>query len=353
MTTGATLFSGGGGADIGMAAAGINMRWGMDNDPEVVAVARANFLPIQYADILTANPYTYEPVDFLHASPPCRWFSQANTRKGETEEDIALSRGVCFFIMALKPRFFTLENVSMYRKSESFARIMHTLTTEGYVPVFELVNFADMGVPQTRRRLILRAVRGGLVPPLPALVPWRGWYQAVADLLGNLPDTEFAPWQIARGVLDLVRETAMVAQGSFDHADAGNARAPQPLGTRLATEPSFTITGNSSMNGLRCYLVSPQNGRVAMEDDTRRITVRRGDRPAFTITASMSRGAPRAALPGRVVALTPRCGARLQTFPDWYELSGKNALDWRIIGNAVPPLAMQRLAEGLLRYYPA
>lgn len=198
MVTGATLFSGGGGCDLGMAAAGIKVMWGIDNDPEIVAVARANGLPIKCADILTADPYVLEPVDFLHASPPCRWFSQANAKKGETEQDIAMARSICVFIIALKPRLFTLENVSMYRKSRSFARILHTLTTEGYVPSFELTNFADMGVPQTRRRLILRAVRGGLLPKLPAPVPWRGWHQAVADLLGNLPDTEFAPWQIAR-----------------------------------------------------------------------------------------------------------------------------------------------------------
>jgi DNA (cytosine-5)-methyltransferase 1 len=50
-----------------------------------------------------------------------------------------------------------------------------------------------------------------------------------------------------------------------------------------------------------------------------------------------------------VVAITPRCLARFQSFPDWYELPAKRTLAATGIGNAVPPLLMQRIAEGLLR----
>ena len=380
--TGATLFSGFGGADLGMEAAGIEVLWGLDNAPQIVAAAQVNGLPVICADILTADPRDFALVDFLHASPPCPAFSSANINKGETAADIALAEAICRFIVVLHPRFFVLENVPMYRKSASFEQVIRVLGNLGYMLHWSLVNFADLGVPQTRRRLILRAVRGGLLPELPPPVPWRGWYQAVADLLPGLPDTQFAPWQIARGVLEAVRETAMVAQGSFDHEGG----VTQPLGMRRAAEPAFTITGNSNMNGLRCLLVSSQNGRVAANDDTRKLTVRRGEQPAFTITADMTRGRPRAfivddqhnnglrgltiraahepmftvsagqtkrslraAIPGRVVAMTPRCGARFQTFPDWYNLPDRNALAWRGIGNAMPPLAMQRICEGLLR----
>jgi len=44
----------------------------------------------------------------------------------------------------------------------------------------------------------------------------------------------------------------------------------------------------------------------------------------------------------RVVQMTPRALARFQTFPDWYELPDSKSLACRIIGNAVPPLLMQK-----------
>jgi len=375
MITGATLFTGGGGADLGMAAAGIKILWGIDNDPQIVAVARTNGLPVQLGDIRSVSP-NQQHVDFLHASPPCPHFSTANPNRGETAQDIAIAKGVVRFVRMLSPRFFTLENVSAYRHSKSFGLIRRGLADLGYMTHAALVNFADLGVPQTRRRLILRAVRGALLPPLPLAAPWRGWYQAVEDLLSDLPETQFAPWQVARGVDKLVRQTCMVAQGSYDKG---------ALGLRLGREPAFTITGNSNMAGLRAFLVDSgnasslttrrgdepafamvssmgehgtrprafvvddQNNGAPDENGRRGLTVRQAHEPIFTVSATQTKCSLRAAVGGRVVALSPRCGARFQTIPDSYVLSGRNALDWRIIGNAVPPLAMRRICEGLLR----
>jgi len=71
------------------------------------------------------------------------------------------------------------------------------------------------------------------------------------------------------------------------------------------------------------------------------------DEPVFTMRASQNN--PRAAIEhGRVVAMTPRCLARFQSFPDSYELSGNKSLDAKGIGNAVPPLLYQKIITGLL-----
>lgn len=56
----------------------------------------------------------------------------------------------------------------------------------------------------------------------------------------------------------------------------------------------------------------------------------------------------RAIVGARVVAMTMRCLARFQSFPDWYELPEKRTLAARVIGNAVPPLLMQKVAEAML-----
>lgn len=69
--TGATLFSGFGGADLGMKAAGIDVLWGIEIDDAIAGVARANGLHVTTQDVTEADPAEYERVDFIHASPVC------------------------------------------------------------------------------------------------------------------------------------------------------------------------------------------------------------------------------------------------------------------------------------------
>jgi len=69
--TGATLFTGGGGVDIGMRMAGIEPLWGIEYDADICAVAEMNDVPVTCMDLLDADPHDFQPVDVLHASPPC------------------------------------------------------------------------------------------------------------------------------------------------------------------------------------------------------------------------------------------------------------------------------------------
>lgn len=334
---GATLFTGGGGVDLGMQAAGIETVWGIECDAHIAEVARRNGVPATVADILEARHSDFSSVDYLHASPPCPNFSVAKTGAAETELDIALSEAVCGFIANKTPRFFTLENVSKYQYSRSFAAILRTLARLGYMFSFSILNAADFGVPQTRRRLWLIASRDGLVPYLPRRVPWLGWYEAIADLVPSLPDSQFAPWQLER--MREITDTILVGQ-DYDAPTGSEERHPMSYGVK---QPSFTIKASASNGLLRTFIVDGQNSRIDGE-----LTIRDETSPVFTVAASTGHrpaNAPRAAVPGRVVAMTPRCLARFQSFPDSYELPDNNALACRIIGNAVPPLLAQKIYE--------
>jgi DNA (cytosine-5)-methyltransferase 1 len=224
-------------------------------------------------------------------------------------------------------------------------------------------------------------VRGGWLPPLPAPVPWNGWYQAIEDLLPDLEDDEFAPWQLARMPRELL-ETILLSQGSFDHTDEGNNREAQPIGRRKGSEPAYTVTANRSMLGMRAFLVTGQyaqpntvperrcqtknddepsptvtasakgDWRAFIADganchgDDRLITTREDGEPMFTVSAqSLTKNPLTAAIPGRVVKMSPRCLARFQSIPDSYVLPDNDALAVRIIGNAVPPLLTRQLLE--------
>lgn len=336
MSNAATLFTGGGGVDIGMRAAGLETVWGIEYDDRIADAARRNGVPVATCSVLDAYPLDFAPVDVLHASPPCPNFSVAKAGATETPLDIALAEAVCGFISSKKPRFFTLENVSKYQYSRSFALILRTLARLGYMFRFSILNAADFGVPQTRRRLWLIASRDGLVPMLPPPVPWVGWYDAIADLVPSLPDSQFAPWQLER-LRDYADMNTMYGAGGYN----GDI-------VSVTDKPAFTVTANTNqVSQIRAFIVDDQNNGAERDNGKRGLTLRESEAPVFTVSATQTKRSIRAAVPGRVVAMTPRCLARFQSFQDSYELPDNNALACRIIGNAVPPLLAQRIYEVL------
>ena len=125
-------------------------------------------------DIRKADPRKYIGVEALHASPVCTRASVANNSAErdenglkEAELDMETAQATARFIEILLPKIFTMENVWGYRKFKSWRLIAETLDRLGYWWDIQHVNAADFGVPQTRRRMIVRAIRGAMVPQLP------------------------------------------------------------------------------------------------------------------------------------------------------------------------------------------
>jgi DNA (cytosine-5)-methyltransferase 1 len=317
VTTYASLFTGGGGADIGAREAGMSLAWGVEFEPAIAEVANVNLgNHVKVANILDCDPFHFERVDILHASPPCPNFSIAKAGATETALDVALALKVAQFVTVLRPPIFTIENVPAYQRSKSWGIISQALWGAGYWLSVDIVNAVNYGVPQTRQRMIVRAVRGGYALPLPAPVAWHGWYDAIADLLPGLPSGQFAPWQLAR--------------------------LPEVLKTTLVSGEA--VAGGECFWRTRSFILDSQVSGTAGAG--RPPTSRLGGDPVFTITAGTgTRRSVRAFADGRVTAISPRCLARFQSFPDWYQLPESRILASKIIGNAVPPLLYRRIIE--------
>jgi DNA (cytosine-5)-methyltransferase 1 len=88
----------------------------------------------------------------------------------------------------------TLENVPRYQNSKSFSIILSALESEGYLINYSVVNMADFGLPQARRRLVLIASRGFRVA-IPAHRKPIGWYEAIAHLIPTMTDSQLLPKQ--------------------------------------------------------------------------------------------------------------------------------------------------------------
>lgn len=110
-------------------------------------------------------------------------------------------------------------------------------------------------------------------------------------------------------------------------------------------DPSYTVASSSEPNRHRAFLAGDQQ---SSGEENRAPTTHPYAEPAPVIRANNGGGAPpKGFINGRVVSMTPRALARFQSFPDWYELPTKKALACYGIGNAVPPLMMQRIYEQL------
>lgn len=307
-----TKFSGGGGVDLGMIAAGWEHTYGIEYDDRIAQVARNNGLNTITADILAIKPEDYPGMDWMHDSPPCPNFSTAKANREETENDIALARAVCDWIAYHRPQYYTLENVYGYRLSKSWAMIANTLNRHGYSFNYWHVNMADYGVPQTRKRMIVIARLGGKTPHLPkkthdenpvpglfgALKRWVSWFDAVEDLIPTLKKRDL----------------------------------PQRLKKIKGCDYN------------KCLLINVQNTTPTGTRGERKVRTVARHRPAFTVIASSYK---KRSLPimandmGDFYQTDIRCSARFQSFPDWYDVGDAG----EIIGNAVPPLFMQRVGE--------
>lgn len=333
MKTGATLFTGFGGADIGMKMTGITPLWGIELDNGIASVARMNGMPAINADIMDVDPFSLPRVDFLHASPPCPNFSVAKTNAKETKGDIAIAQKVTDFVATLKPKVFTLENVWGYRNSESWRLICDALYTNGYWVAVDHVNFADYGVPQTRKRMIVRAIKGVFFgTPLPPKEAWRGWYEAVKDLIPTFEASNLAKWQ-SELIPEHISQSLLV-----DGTGNGNMTS---ITTRRHDKPSFTITASVWKRPIKALLIDCANSK-----SNGKRKYRLDDEPAKTITASDSSNT-KAIIGAHVLRLTTRALARLQSFPDSYQLPKNNKLACRGIGNACPPVGMAKIFNSL------
>jgi len=324
-------------------------------DPAIAEIAQSNLNhDIRVQSVLDCNPYHFEKPDVLWVSPPCTNFSVAKTDGKETELDRQLAIKIVDFLKVLKPQTFILENVEAYRRSASLEFIEGALYGLGYWIDRQVLNSADFGVPQTRKRMILRAVLGGMPQPLPAPTKWVGWYDAIEDLIPDLPESQFADWQLKRLPADLI-QTCLV--------DVANTI--RDCTVRGINEPSITVTAEKMRRPAstpRAFLLD--RSRVALKAQGQtdwNDYFREGDRPSYTICAAGSGGRTKALLvdgiandrglpkswldQGRVVSMTSRALARFQNLPDWYELPDKSTLACKGIGNGVPC----KLAEAIVR----
>lgn len=201
-----TYFSGGGLVEEGLKGI-IDPVVAVEYDEKISGVYRNNFgQHIVTADVRDVDPRELVKqidgeVEYFHASPVCKNYSQAKSNHAEVELDKETAASTAEFINAIKPKVVTIENVKGYKDSEAMKTITDALDSNGYTWDADVYNAADYGGYTNRERLIVRAVRDGKLPAKPKKMARKsGWYEAVADIIPTLTEKKngVAPWMDIR-----------------------------------------------------------------------------------------------------------------------------------------------------------
>ena len=162
-----SLFSGAGGLDLGFEAAGFNVVLANEYDRTIWETYETNHNATLIKDDIRNVNESFFPknIDGIIGGPPCQSWSEAGAQRGIND-----SRGQLFFdyiriLNSVKPKFFLAENVSGMladRHSSAVKSIIKMFENCGYTLSINLVNAADYGVPQDRKRVFYIGFRNDL-----------------------------------------------------------------------------------------------------------------------------------------------------------------------------------------------
>jgi DNA (cytosine-5)-methyltransferase 1 len=338
-----SLFSGAGGLDLGIEAAGFRTASAVEvNDDAadtmeknftglVSPVIRRSILEVPTKQILhAAGLKGRERPELLVGGPPCTPFSKSGFwlewKRAGLDPDASLLQAYTRVLAEARPRAFILENVYAltYRNKASqapFQRLLAEIDDAGYQCRWAVLNAADFGVPQLRPRLFVIGVpKGNPLPELPEATHGGRWERRAT---GGADKPHVTAGEALSG-LSTAPEPEEVVRGSWGHllpailpgdnylyytAERGH---PAPLFKWRSRYWSFLLK------------LSP-------------------DRPSPTIQAQPGPNVGPFHWDSRRLRVPEL--QRLFTFPDDFNFVGRRSSVQAQIGNAVPPLLAQRVAE--------
>jgi DNA (cytosine-5)-methyltransferase 1 len=340
------LFSGIGGFSIGFKQAGFNVLLKADLSPWVAKISKTNFpeeifisndlsLPRTKKNILSAIGST--KVNILVGGPPCQGFSIFGKRRftessAELHHDDRNDLVEVFASYAglLDPDWIIMENVPGIESLNGgifVKKLYRKLNRYGYKRIeHRILNAADYGVPQLRRRFILIATKTDLVFPWPKPkffakpLGWQKPHRSVAEVLTDL--AEFSNLDFKNHVPP--KHHPIVAE-RYGYIEPGQKINPDSLPTHLR-------------NGIKTGKAVGSFSKVAyrLHPDKPSPTLVPGHN-AFPVHPWLNR------------TLTIREAARIQTLPDTLEFFGPIIQQGLQVGNAFPAMLAQTLAERLMR----
>lgn len=341
----ADLFCGVGGFTHGLESAGLECLLAVDNDPYAAEAYRINHknhdcleldLSLAKNQELVASRLRSENVDLIVGGPPCQGFSIfgkrrfVRTKEHDLKSDPRNNLVFAFanIVTLAGPEWFIMENVPgivSAHGGEYVKAAREYFHAKGYRTEFRIINAADYGVAQVRKRFVLIGTKTNLIIPFPKAkyfakpeswqIPYRGVGEVMTDLAHEDSHEFYKNHVPAKHAPKIVERFRLIREG--EKLDVENL----PLHLKNGTKTGKPISNYSHVYK-RLHRKKPSSTIVPGHN-------------ALPIHPFLDR------------TLTVREAARIQTLPDEFEFVGPIINQVLQVGNAFPPLVAQIFGERL------
>ena len=336
---GVDIFCGAGGLTKGLEISGIDMKLGIDVDPACAYPYETNnsasFLLKSVRDVTEkdfSDSFLNAPLKLLAGCAPCQTFSTYSQRWAcPTDERWTLLREFSRLVRDTQPHLVTMENVPLLQRKNVFAEFVSTLESEGFHIFSSVIDCADYGVPQNRRRLVVLASKLGPIKLLPPTTP-QNRHMTVKQAIGRAPRLEAG---------EICKKDFLHRSGALSPLNLERIRISRPGGTWREWKKNLRAPCHQKITGTSYTNVY---GRMVW------------DKPSPTITTQYyGFGNGRFGHPEQDRALSLREGALLQSFPQDYKFAPPNTRIShsnvaRLVGNAVPVKLGKVIGQSILRH---
>lgn len=308
---------------MGFNSAGFENIFAIDIEDEFLETYRENFKRhhVLREDITKVSNGTIKKltnnhnIDVIIGGPPCQGFSIAGNigRKFIDDPRNRLFKEFVRVVSVVKPKYFVMENVARlftHNKTKTRQEIIDDFNKIGYYVECKVLNSADYGVAQVRKRVIFigSRVTNEILFPSPIV----NKFKSVKEAIDDLPILESSQTSTIPNHKAMNHTEQMLTKMSF--IPDGGDRTAIPLSLR------------------------PTSG------DVRKYIKYSSSKPSVTVTGDMRKIFHYS----QNRALTVRELARLQSFPDSFIFKGKSISQQQQVGNAVPPLMAEEIAKSIL-----
>lgn len=342
-----SLFSGAGGCSLGFHSYGVSILSAYDIWDKAVETYNRNFpggiahqvdLGVcdfhRLRDELDLSP---GELDFIIGGPPCQGFSTSGKREGDDPRN-KLLQNYANAIDAFSPRWFMMENVEGMLTTSNGDFIVSAIDkfiSLGYSVFIKKVYMHEYGVPQCRKRVIIVGNREGknFIFPKPVMLASGVRYKTGAcDLYSAIHDLE---GKDIPSINHVRKEEDGIRLQRIKHLREGQSMKDLPL--ELQHESFARRAFRRVCDG------TPSDKRGGAPSGLKRLVY---SQPSLTITGSST---SEFVHPRADRMLTVRECARIQTFPDDFVFCGSDAQQEQQIGNAIPPLFANIMAEQIIK----
>lgn len=334
------------------------------NHPDAVTV-RDDIRNVRVGAVAERLGVSRGGIDVIVAGPPCQGFSSIRPYRSVNENDLRnnLFEQLTVFVDFFRPEFVVFENVVgllHHKKGRTIEGIRLSFEALGYATRVQVLNAVHFGIPQKRERVILLARRNHRYNQPPLLPdPTHSFYgrsMAKRNHAPSLFDHELLQAiTVAEAISDLppvpAGESSACYQEGSEPSDYARARRGDETSLSLhsATRHTPRMIEIIRRAGTNRWALPEGMTTSGFSSSYSRLGA---DEPSTTITVNFVHPASNRCIhPFQDRALTPREGARIQSFDDEFRFRGSRTRIVKQIGEAVPPLLGRAIARSIVEQW--